>query len=287
VATNLEDLRELERTFRDFSAPVVVSFPLRVSPLAVKVRQIVESGKLGTVEHVAAFNDVPYGDVYFGGWYRNYGEVGGLFLQKATHDLDCIFYLVGQKPRRVCAMKSRRIWKGDKPFDLKCRDCGEKDSCSESPFSPCSMIPEGERNSWKESRMCVFSRDIKNEDSSDCLIEFENGSHANYTQSVFIRHRAARRGARLYGYKGTLEFDWYTNLIRIFPHDRPEVEEVHPEGEMAHFGGDRELCRDFLLAMKEGKPSRTPISAGIVSALTCLMARESAETGTFRQVSLS
>ena len=53
---------------------------------------------------------------------------------------------------------------------------------------------------------------------------------------------------------------------------------------MAHFGGDRELCLDFLRAMRDGTPSRSPISAGILSALTCLWARESAQTQRYCQV---
>ena len=45
---------------------------------------------------------------------------------------------------------------------------------------------------------------------------------------------------------------------------------------MPHFGGDRELSFDFLMAMRDRRPSRSPIAAGILSALTCLWARESA-----------
>ena len=61
----------------------------------------------------------------------------------------------------------------------------------------------------------------------------------------------------------------------------PAVETIDFSGGMSHFGGDRELCHDFLMAMKDRRPSRTPISAGILSALTCLWARESAETQRF------
>ena len=49
-------------------------------------------------------------------------------------------------------------------------------------------------------------------------------------------------------------------------------------GDMSHFGGDRELCLDFLRAARDGAPSRSPIEAGILSALTCLWARESAQS---------
>ena len=62
------------------------------------------------------------------------------------------------------------------------------------------------------------------------------------------------------------------------------METIDFSGGMDHFGGDRELCLDFLRAMRDGAPTRSPISEGILSALTCLWARESAETRRFCEV---
>jgi hypothetical protein len=53
---------------------------------------------------------------------------------------------------------------------------------------------------------------------------------------------------------------------------------------MPHFGGDRELLLDWLRAMRDGTPSRAPLAAGMESALTCLWARESAESRRFCEV---
>ena len=128
------------------------------------------------------------------------------------------------------------------------------------------------------SAYCVFSKEIQIEDMGSCLIEYEQGPQLSYTQNFFTRYNAAQRGARLYGYKGTIEFDWYRNQIKVFSHTRPTVETIDFTGDMPHFGGDRELCYDFLMAMRDGTPSRSPLDAGILSALTCLWAREAADT---------
>jgi hypothetical protein len=40
------------------------------------------------------------------------------------------------------------------------------------------------------------------------------------------------------------------------------------------------------MAMRERRPSRSPIAAGILSALTCLWARESANTRRFCEVKM-
>jgi len=163
-------------------------------------------------------------------------------------------------------MKAQRVDGGDKPFDLKCKDCDEQTECPESPFNGFYRNVEGQRLQQNERRMCMFADGIKNEDQGQCLVEYENGSQVNYTQNFSARNKAAQRGARLYGYKGTIYFDWSKNQIQFYQHQTPVVKTLDFTGNMPHFGGDRELCYDFLLAMRDGKPSRSLIEAGILSA---------------------
>ncbi|HUT18215.1 MAG TPA: Gfo/Idh/MocA family oxidoreductase, partial [Anaerolineae bacterium] len=286
VAITFEQLRRLEVAFRGYRAPVVVSFPLRLSPMVQRVRELIAADAIGTVEHVVAVNDVPYGSVYYHSWYRDYTEAGGLFLQKATHDLDYIHYLLGQRPRTIAAMKAQRVYGGDKPFDLRCADCGEYETCPESPFNLFYERFDGEQVVDMPERMCLFAEGIRNQDLGNVLIDYEGGAQASYTQNFFARHGAARRGARLYGYKGTIDCDWYRNTVQVYKHQAPVTETIDFSGNMPHFGGDRELCLDFLRAMRDGTPSRSPLAAGILSALTCLWARESAETQRFCAVQM-
>jgi predicted dehydrogenase len=281
VAVSFEQLKALDAALANTKASTVVSFPLRLTPIVQKVKEIIEADSIGTVEHVVAFNDVPYGGVYYHRWYRNYDQVGGLFLQKATHDLDYIQYLLDRRPETIVATKAQRVYGGDKPFELRCIDCEEREICPESPFNLFYQGFEGQKVTWDRERMCSFSEGIRNQDLGNCIIEYEDGAQASYTQNFFARFNAARRGARLYGYQGTIDFDWYESVVRVHKHRSPATETIEFGGGMSHFGGDRELCLDFLRAMRDGTPSRSPLSAGILSALTCLWARESAETRRF------
>lgn len=286
VAITFEQLASLSRAFEDYDAPTVVSFPLRLTPIVQQVKQIIDSGEIGTVEQVIACNDVPYGGVYYYRWYRDYRYSGGLFMQKSTHDLDYIAYLLQQRPAMICAMKAQRVYGGDKPFDLYCRDCEEQESCPESPFNLFYERFQGDEVQQVDERMCMFAKGIRNQDMGSCIIEYTNGAQATYTQNFFARHSAARRGARLYGYRGTIHFDWYENAIHVYRHHSPTVETIDFGGSMPHFGGDRELQLDFLRAMRDGASSRSPIAAGIESALTCLWARESAESHRFCRITM-
>jgi len=284
VATSMEQVKALAAAFKDYSSQVVVSFPLRLTTLALTTKEIIDSGRLGTIEHVQAWNNVPYGWVYYGGWYRDFNETGGLFLQKATHDFDYISYLLGSNPKTVCAMNSRRVYGGDKPEDLICDNCDEQETCAESPFNLFYQRAQGGSVVRGAGMQCMFSESIKNEDSGNAIVEFESGAQVSYSQNFFARGKSGARGARFFGYKGTVEFDWYTGEVKVFEHHSLRNDTIRFEAGGGHFGGDTELCYDFLQIVQGKGNSRSPIEAGIMSALTCVKARESAAERRFCEV---
>ena len=123
-----------------------------------------------------------------------------------------------------------------------------------------------------------------NEDSSSALLEFGSGTHGAYTQVFYTRRDAGTRGATVSGYQGTLAFDWYANKLRRTRHHAPFSDVISPDSGMSHFGGDTELCRDFVGLIQGTRPSRTPIETGLASVYTCLAAKESAAKGRFVNV---
>ncbi|MDF2713153.1 MAG: oxidoreductase [Paenibacillus sp.] len=277
VSTTLEDAHRLKRGFDASRSEVVVSFPLRVSRLARLAKEIVDSGKLGTIEHVQATNNTPYGGAYYHNWYRDEKETGGLFLQKATHDFDYINFIVDQRPVSVCAMTSKQIFKGDKPAGLKCADCEENMTCEESTIG----LTGAKKHTWL---YCSFAEDTGNEDSGSAIVRYESGMHASYSQNFFVRRKAGYRGARFMGYKGTMEFDFYTSQLKVFMHHAPRVETYDVEAGEDHFGGDTELVNNFYRIMKGEARSISTLDHGLLSALMCLKAKQSAETGMFQTI---
>ncbi|REE87419.1 putative dehydrogenase [Paenibacillus taihuensis] len=272
VSTNMADLLKLRDCYAANPSPVIVSFPLRVTSIVQLVKEIIDSGKIGTIEHVQAINNVPYGGVYFQNWYRDENETGGLFLQKATHDFDYINYVLGMKPVTVCAMTSKQIFKGDKPAGLKCVDCDRYRTCPDSTL-------QTKVDSWQ---YCAYAEDTGNEDSGSALIRYESGMHASYSQNFFVRNEAGARGARFMGYKGTVEFDFNTAVVTVYMHHTPRVETYKVGAGENHFGGDAALAANFAELMRgETKKSVSTLDDGLNSALLCLKAKESAQTGQF------
>jgi len=284
VATNMEDLIALRDAAEKSTSEVVVSFPLRVTPLVRMTKEIIDSGKIGTVEHVQAWNNVPYGDCYYLSWYRDENETQGLFLQKATHDFDYINHLLGFEPTQVCAMTSKQVYKGDRPAGLTCDDCKEWETCMESPFHMYydrHMAPKVQAS----GRMCGFAVDTGNEDSGSAIIQYATGMHVCYSQNFFARRTAGGRGARLFGYKGTVEFDWYTDEVKVHMHHTPRVETYKMDSAAAsHGGGDTVLVDNFIRVIRGECKSVSPMNAGLLSVLMCLKAKESSITRTFQDI---
>lgn len=280
VATTIEHYQYLYQALKMQKAPVVVSFPLRATPIVKDVKDIIDSGVIGTVEHAEVINNVPYGGVYFHSWYRDNEKIQGLFLQKATHDLDVVNYLLNAKPVEVCAMTSQRVFGGDKPAGLTCPNCPERESCPESPENLKLQYD------YSHGIECCYGADCQNEDSGSAIFRYESGMHISYSQNFFIRKEARGRGGKFFGEKGTVEFDFYGNQIRLIDHRFPKVSTIaYDASAMEHFGGDDNLIRNFhdLLCGKTNQ-SIAPLEAGLLSALMCMQAKKSADRHEFVKI---
>lgn len=278
VCTSYEDLAKLKAIPKEYGEKVVVSFPLRLSQTVLYVKEIIDSGRLGKIEHVQAYNNVPYARGYYHKWYRDESITGGLFLQKATHDLDYICYLLGDlKPVRVCAMKSKQIFKGDKPAGLLCENCAEARECPESPENV-----RKNNDGYIIGKYCCFATDTGNEDSGSAIVEFDSGMHAVYSQDFITRNGAGKRGARLIGYKGTVEFDWFSDEVTVY-HHLENATERHTLAKCSegHFGGDAKLVKSFIDVMLGEAKSVSTLRDGILSAELCLGAKKSSEEHIF------
>lgn len=254
---------------------VVVSFPLRFTCIVQEMKRLVDAGELGDVVTVQAINNVPYGNVYYHSWYRDSTITGGLFLQKSTHDIDYITYILGKRPVSVSAKTAKMHFKGEKPAGLRCVECPEYHTCPESSFVAEHYLKEEPSGEY-----CCFAEDTGNEDVGAALFSCEDGTIISYHQVFLVKNEAGRRGARFIGTKASAEFDFYTGQLRVDYYNGKHTA-VHqfryPEG-LVHFGGDEELAKEFM-AVLVGKKSASDLEQGLASAAACLAAKRAAGEG--------
>ena len=293
VAVSMEQTFALERAFGNSRCQVVVSFPMRAAPLGALTYQYIQEGAIGSPEHVVATNYVPYGTSFFDSpTYRDYQVTQGLFSQKATHDFDCMMYLMGSTVTRVAAFASQgRVFGGNRPAGLRCSQCDETRTCLESPESRRRTGSSEEIG----DHLCLFGEDLgtpetgMNEDASSALMEFASGAHGLYTQVFYTRRDAGARHHVYSGYHGTLQLDWYKNEVRRVRHHAPYTDVSSVAGN-SHALGDYALVRNFLEVIGGTGTSHSTIWHGIQSSYVCMAAKESARTGQFvtvRQVGSS
>lgn len=303
VAISFEQIRRLHAAFRHSKTSIEVSLPMRLCPLTQRAKKMMDDGLVGPVRQVVGFEDTQ-GDVYFATWFRDAEKTGGMFLQKAVHDIDYMFYLAGGRPVEVCGMRAKVYYRGDKPYDLTCENCSDAVTCPEGPMrlfrekgGAESVSEAAERLSrtstpdgkFNKKRFCVYSKDIAIEDIGECIVRMDTGTHVAHSQNFIANFHACRRGARFCGDNATLEIDFHRSHLALYSHRNGTVEHCDvDQGKLSHYGGDRELVADFLETMKTGKRGRTDLieGDGIMSTLTCISARESADTSKFIPISL-
>jgi len=273
VSVSNEQVESLRDAYAGREKSVVVSFPLRFTPLFDAVMKIVRSGELGTISQVQAINNVPYGWVYYGmPVFREYETSQGLWLQKATHDFDYLNQLLG-RPTVVTAMMSRTVYGGEMPHDLWCSSCDLSSTCPESPEGMQRRGNHG--NTIIADHQCVFSEEIVHQDAGSAIVQYESGVHAAYSQNFVSRRSAATRGAIITGYKATLSFDWYTQRLKLIDHHSDHEEEREVKVESGHMGGDEALLRNFVDVCRGRDESQSDLIAGLTSAAMCLATRDS------------
>lgn len=276
VCISWEQYAQLKEAAEGKESRAVVSFPLRVTPIVAEMKRIVDSGILGKITMVQAVNNVPYGSVYYHSWYRDPAETGGLFLQKATHDVDYIKYLIGEKPASVCAKTAKLYFRGDHPANLTCPDCPEYHTCRESSYTVAHLYKDD-----VQGEACCFAVDTGNEDAASMILQTESGALISYNQIFMVKKSAARRGCRLIGTESSAEFDFNTGEIREDRYFTSQtVTHAFHFSAGQHFGGDEALALDFLNVLNGGK-ARSDLKAGLESAAICLSARDADQAGKF------
>jgi predicted dehydrogenase len=288
VSITPDQLTQLAEAFRGREDTVVVSFPLRATPLFVAANEIVKSGRLGTINQIQANNNVPYGGTYYGNWYRNYDQTGGLWLQKATHDFDYLTLMLNRRPLMIAATTSQLVYGGDKPHDLRCRECDEVKTCSESHINQ-KLRGDGAGMvslTGDEDHDCCFSKEILTQDAGSAMILYEGGAHISYTQNFVSRRGAGKRGAVVTGHEASLEFDWMTEKLIVRDHFCDRVDEISVKVSTGHMGGDHVLSQSFIDVMRGEGKSISNINDALMSVAMCLAARESAYHHTFQPIVL-
>lgn len=295
IAIKEDEIEKCWALLKDYPKVATVNFTMRGAPVSVAAKKHVQDGTIGKMVSVQYVNNVHYGDCYFRHWMRTKNNVGNLFLQKATHDLDIINSIVGLKPVSVAAFGSRLVYGGDMPDDLTCDGCDRKWEC---PMSVYKLQLDANRAlTPPHRRQCVYAKEIDIDDNHVMIIQYEGGVTASYSQTFNAPQEGGQRGGYFIGTDGIMKLHYYgeykerpgigiyvgNSQIEITKHREKPGTRIHETYDWAghgHFDGT-EFGMMAKLDLLEGREAniKNSIEEGYISAKMCLAAQKSIETG--------
>lgn len=237
VSPDLAECQKLLETVRRCNRKVVVCHVLRYTPVYQKVKEILDSGKIGEIVNVTAIENVGWfhqAHSFVRGNWSNSDETSPMILQKCCHDMDLYLWLAGKTCESISSFGNTYLFKEErapKGSTLRCMDgCKAKDTC---PFDaeaiyfknrligydridsgaaawPLDIIaPEGvTREALQEGLRtgrygrCVYHCDNNVVDHQVVNLNMTDGSTISFTMSGFSPDIA--RYARFMGTKGEL-----------------------------------------------------------------------------------
>lgn len=312
IATSLEDVHAVESTATRLGRRVVVCHVLRYAPFYQRIKEIIASGRLGSVISIQATEGVGtfhQAHSFVRGHWAREEESSPMILAKACHDMDILFWLADSNCLKVSSFGGVSFFRQENApvgaAENCMEDCPHAGSCSYDAHLYLSserrwlqyIVPslgteEGSnektlnwlRNSaWSR---CAFKCQNTATDHQVVSMQFVNGITATFTMTAFAKGRSLE----IYGTKACLrggEFfrDTFGCDLVITPHGGQGEEKVTVEyenvGYSGHGGGDFGLMRDLYtqLTARELLPNSQFIQDSTESHRMAFAAHASRQNG--------
>jgi predicted dehydrogenase len=288
VAITVDGAKKVLKKRDESGKTLLIGFVLRYCRQYQKLKEIVESGIIGELKTGWVLHSVGNGsDWYFHDWHGAVKNTGGLLLQKGSHDFDIINWVVDSKIKKIAAFGSQDFFGGDKPNDLVCQDCKEKNTCTEAIEDRYSSwsTSNGRNakilyNRWRNQ--CAFRKEVDVPDNHQVLLEYNNGVKVTYLECHYTPDD--NREYIFIGTKGKVKLDdaqdTVTVQLRHGMNDRVETI-VYSKLQTAggHGGGDDYILDDFVKALETGEQPNAGGEEGFYAIQAGLLAHEAMKDG--------
>ncbi|MEU6038342.1 Gfo/Idh/MocA family oxidoreductase [Actinomadura sp. NPDC047616] len=287
MATSEADaVRVLEAVERSGSM-LAVCHVLRYTPYTRMIRELVESGRIGTpisVQHLEPVGWWHHAHSYVRGNWRREDESGPMLLTKSCHDVDWLVHVMGEIPSRVGSFGRLSHFRPEnRPEGAadRCVDCPVEKRC---PYSATrlylSCLGDPDRETWPLGAVtqdlteqgvlralregpygrCVYACDNDVVDHQVVNMEFPSGATASFTVTAFSPY--AQRQTRIFGTAGCIEGDGVRISLRDFVTGEVETYdtgEANRAEDGRHDEADAALADAFIAALADG--DHTPLTS--------------------------
>jgi predicted dehydrogenase len=297
---------------------VVVTHNYRYSPRNSALKEVVKSGRIGTVLSVTFewVLDTAHGADYFRRWHRDKANSGGLLIHKASHHFDLVNWWIADVPQQVFARGGVKFY-GDRNATAATLPDRPSRGTHDGPHSPWeldlrtderlkALYLDNESYDGYHRDQDIFGPGITTEDNLAVIVDYAGGpvlSYALNAHSPWEGYRVAingtegraelevvERAAVLLDDEGNVVVDPSAlpedasrhggQQLTVQRHWEPAHEVPIAEGAGGHGGGDRLLLADVFTGPGDDPLERpSDWKDGLRSIAVGMMGNESLRTG--------
>ena len=298
IAQTLEECMAIGMAAKEKGVHVAVCHVLRHHPYFMKIKELVDSGTLGSIisiNHRSAVGVDRSTHGFVRGMWRKEAVTNPMLISKCCHDIDFLLWLTKTRCRKLTSFGSLRWFKranAPEGAGERCIDCTIEPRC---PFSAIDLyrirrdwisnfdVPEGKTiDDVIEEQLqhglygrCVYCCDNDVVDHQIVSMEMESEVTINFSMDVFTLKD--NRETHICLTEGEIDGDETTLRIKRF---RGAVEETYDFSDIVgtpfHAGADLNLIADFVDALLEGREGlATSIERSVESHRICYEAERS------------
>lgn len=276
IGAEPDECLKLGKIAKEKGTRLTLCFVLRHTTHYRAVKKILKEGMIGDVvniQHVEGVGNVHQSHSFVRGNWHNENEASCMLLQKSSHDIDIMEWLIEKKCKKV------QSFGGIKYFCKKNAPEGSPEYCidgcpvgSTCPYNAVKLYLDDKDNDWFRSvatkmtnatdadvekairttnyGKCVFKCDNNVVDHQVVNLEYEDGITASFTMSAF---NEGGRVMRIMGTKGELFADFGKPHITVYTFEDKEKRDIDVEAKAldqnitgGHGGGDDGVIHRFL-----------------------------------------
>ncbi|KGA97438.1 oxidoreductase [Alkalihalobacillus alcalophilus ATCC 27647 = CGMCC 1.3604] len=283
MVTTSEDARRVLEAEQNSKGKVTVAFNYRYSPYHIKIKELIQSGKIGKVTSIDLnwYIDTYHGSSYFKRWNRERAFSGGLSVHKSTHHFDLVNWWIDQQPEEVFAFGDLHYYGQESELNPSPRDgrhcgtCSEQQNCSyyrrwfgrsdTTAAKDDHLMAGQDLGAYTNYRpdSCIFDSEIEIEDTYVATVKYNKGALLSYSINFSVPYEGYRLAIN--GTKGRIETQEYHAPSRTpFPVPEQTIdfiplfgskEIIHVvKNEGGHGGGDPLIQEDIFLGPDPARP---------------------------------
>jgi predicted dehydrogenase len=272
LALNVNDCLAMRDAWRASGKLFSIGFTLRYSPHYCQIKEILASGKIGTILSME-FNetlDFNHGGYIHADWRRKTEWAGSHLLEKCCHDIDLVNWMTGSLAVKAASFGGRDFFTGANAHHVT--------RLGESPGGKKAFMTWN-TDMVKGNITNPFNDDKDILDNQVAILQFANGIRAAFHTNCSTA--IPERRMYICGTEGTLRADVISGQLEVkrMGFDT-QLEDYRTGASGGHGGGDTILGASLANTMLNGVPPLTSLEDGLRAALTVFGLDEAQRTGT-------